>query len=50
MEATAFMVDVGAMDYGFEIDGIVGMDFLLAVGAIVDLATLTIRRGETLSV
>ena len=33
-----FEVEVGAMDYGFNIDGIIGMDFLSQVGAIIDLA------------
>lgn len=32
-----FQIEVGAMAYGFEIDGIIGMDFLSQVGAILDL-------------
>ncbi len=34
-----FEIEVGAMDYGFgfELDGIVGMDFLEQVGAVIDL-------------
>ncbi len=34
-----FEIEVGAMDYGFrfELDGIVGMDFLQQVGAVIDL-------------
>ncbi len=36
-------IEVGAMDYGFEIDGILGMDFLTQVGAIIDLAQLEVR-------
>lgn len=35
-----FRVQVGAMDYGFEIDGIIGMDFLLANKAIIDTGDL----------
>ncbi len=35
-----FQIEVGAMDYGFDIDGIIGMDFLIQVGAIIDLAKL----------
>jgi len=38
-----FQVEVGAMDYGFDIEGIVGMNFLLEVGAIIDLDSLVIR-------
>jgi hypothetical protein len=37
-----FEVEVGAMDYGFELDGIVGLDFLQAVRAKIDLGELTI--------
>ena len=32
-----FEVEIGAMDYGFELDGIIGLDFLTQVGAVVDL-------------
>ncbi len=31
------------MDYGFPIEGILGSDFLLAVGALIDMNTLEIR-------
>ena len=32
-----FDVEVGGMDYGFEIDGIIGTDFLTRSGAIIDM-------------
>ncbi len=32
-----FEVEVGEMDYGFAIGGILGMDFLCAAGAVIDL-------------
>ena len=32
-----FEIEVGGMDYGFEINGILGMDFLLQAGAIINL-------------
>ncbi len=32
-----FEVEVGGMDYGFEINGILGMDFLTSAGAILNL-------------
>lgn len=38
-----FEVEVGGMDYGFEINGILGMNFLIAAGALVDLHNLEIR-------
>ena len=39
-----FDVEVGVMDYGVTLDGIIGMDFLLQVGAVIDLAQLRISR------
>ena len=41
-----FAIEVGAMDYGFPLDGIVGMDFLLQVGAVIDLSRLEIRQAS----
>lgn len=38
-----FDVEVGEMDYGFEIGGILGMDFLRAARAIIDLGSLTLE-------
>jgi hypothetical protein len=32
-----FEIEVGAMEYGFEIDGIIGTDFLMQTGAVIDL-------------
>ena len=44
-----FEIEIGAMNYGFEIEGIVGMDFLLQVGAIVDLDRLVVRSSRQAS-
>ena len=41
-KVTDFEIEVGGMDYGFEISGILGMDFLKASGAIIDLHELQI--------
>ena len=38
-----FEVQIGAMEYGFPLDGLVGMDFLLAIRAVIDLGSLEIR-------
>ena len=38
-----FEVEIGEMDYGFEMGGILGMDFLRAAGAVIDLGRLTIE-------
>jgi hypothetical protein len=37
-----FEIEVGSMDYGFEMDGIIGMDFLVQVGALIDLSQLEV--------
>ncbi len=42
MECKDFAVQIGDMDYGFPLDGIVGMDFLTQVGAQLDLANMKI--------
>ena len=39
-------VEIGAMDYGFSINGILGMDFLRAAGAILNLRDLTMSFLE----
>ncbi len=42
LQVNDFQIEIGAMDYGFDIDSIIGMDFLIQVGAIIDLAKLEI--------
>ena len=37
-----FEIKVGGMDYGFAIQGILGMDFLLQAGAIINLRDLSL--------
>lgn len=39
----SFGIEIGGMDYGFEINGILGMDFLVATGAIIDLHQQTLE-------
>jgi len=36
-------IGIGRVDYGFGIRGILGMDFLLQAGAVIDLAALELR-------
>jgi len=38
-----FEVEVGGMDYGFDIQGILGMDFLIAAGAQINLKEMKIE-------
>jgi len=40
-----FEVEVGGMDYGFAINGILGMDFLMASGAIINLRDMRMDFG-----
>lgn len=42
LRVRGFEIEVGAMDYGFELDGIIGLDFLRAVRAKINLGDLTI--------
>lgn len=38
-----FEVEIGEMDYGFDLGGILGMDFLRAANAVIDLGRLCIH-------
>ncbi len=40
-----FAIEVGGMDYGFDIFGILGMDFLTQSGAVINLKSKTIEFG-----
>ena len=46
LAAAPFEIEIGLADYGFGIQGILGMDFLTRVCAIVDLACLELRPGH----
>jgi predicted aspartyl protease len=41
-----FEVEVGGMNYGFELNGILGMDFLTQAGAIINLHDLTLDFAD----
>ncbi|MBN1427503.1 MAG: clan AA aspartic protease [Anaerolineae bacterium] len=41
-----FNIEIGKMDYGFEINGILGMDYLTGAGAIINLQTMEIDFGD----
>ncbi|MFW5992369.1 MAG: retropepsin-like aspartic protease [Halanaerobiaceae bacterium] len=45
IQVEKFKVDIGEMDYGFDIDGIIGMDFLIETNSIIDLHNLLIMTG-----
>lgn len=40
--AGTFEVEIAGMDYGFAINGILGMDFLIRSGAVINLQTMMI--------
>ncbi|WP_178389844.1 hypothetical protein [Bacillus cereus] len=46
MKAEGFETEFSAMNYGFDLDGIIGLDFLLEVGAIIDLEAKQIYQKE----
>ncbi len=45
MSLKNFKVEIGVMDYGFEINGIIGIDLLKAVGAIIDLNKMIVKQA-----
>lgn len=42
-----FEIEIGGMDYGFEINGILGMDFLIRAKAIINLAEMRIDFADS---
>jgi|SRR5690625_1522835 len=42
VEIRDFILEVGAMNYGFDLDGIIGLNFLQKIKAIINLDKLTI--------
>ena len=40
-----FAIQVGALDYGLAIEGIIGLDFLVEAGAIIDLERFEVYRS-----
>ncbi len=43
LEIKGFTIEVGVMDYGFEINGIIGMDLFKEIGAIIDLDSMKLN-------
>lgn len=37
LQLSNFEVEIGLLDYGFPLDGIIGLDFMVQVGTIIDL-------------
>lgn len=38
-----FQVEIGSMDYGMEIEGILGFNFLKQAGAVIDVRTMELK-------
>ena len=45
LQAVDFDIQIGAMDYGFPLQGLLGMDFLLRSAAIIDLGRLEVSQA-----
>lgn len=41
----AMLIQLGAVNYDFAIDGILGFDFLTRAGAVIDFTKMEIRKG-----
>ena len=46
LQVSDFEIQIGAMEYGFGIEGIIGLDFLLRTAAIIDLGRLELLPGS----
>lgn len=42
-----FKVEIGVMDYGFDINGIIGVNFLKEINAVIDLKEMIIKGENT---
>lgn len=40
-----FQAEIGSMDYGMEIDGILGYNFLKQAGAVIDMKSMELKTG-----
>lgn len=46
MVSDNFQIEVGKMDYGIDIDGIIGFNFMQSVGMTIDTKKLRLRLGQ----
>jgi hypothetical protein len=45
MVANDFEVEIGSLEYGIEMDGILGLDFLLQAQAVLDLRKMQVHNS-----
>ena len=46
MQTKDFAIEIGAMNYGFDLDGIIGLDLLQQLKAIINIDELTIQSNS----
>ena len=46
LQVANFEIEIGAMNYGFDMDGIIGLDFLTQVGALIDLDRMELLSAK----
>lgn len=46
LELHNFKIEVGVMDYGFDINGILGMNFMKKAGAVIDLDKMEVSKSS----
>lgn len=46
LELHNFKIEVGVMDYGFDINGILGMNFMKKSGAVIDLDKMEVSKSS----
>lgn len=46
LEIKNFNIEIGVMDYGFHINGIIGIDFMKHIGAIIDLNKMIVSTRD----
>ncbi|OLS02691.1 retropepsin-like aspartic protease [Tissierella creatinophila] len=47
LEIENFNIEIGVMDYGFDINGIIGIDFMKYIGAIIDLDKMIVYANDS---
>ena len=45
LEVHDLQVEIGAMEYGLDLDGIIGIDFLVKTNAVIDLAQMELYEA-----
>ena len=46
LQVANFEIEIGAMNYGFDMGGIIGLDFLTHVGALIDLDRMELLSAK----